>query len=136
MTVGRPLPEPTVLSAPFWAAAARGQLVLQQCASCGSRQWTPQRACRSCLSFRLDWTPVSGRATVYSYSVVTRPQSPSFRTPYIVAIVELAEGPRLLTDLIGVDPADVAIGMAVQVSFETVGDIGLYHFAPVPEARQ
>ena len=131
----RLLPEPTRLSAPFWSAAARGELLLQQCDSCGNLQWTPQHACRSCLSLDLGWTGVSGRAVVYSYSVVTRPQSPSFDAPYIVAIVELDEGPRMLTDLVGVEPAAVSIGMPVQVSFETVGGIGLYHFTPIQESK-
>lgn len=135
MTADRLLPEPTPLSAPFWSAAARGELVLQRCASCGNLQWAPLRACRTCLSLDLCWVEMSGRAVVYSYSVVTRPQSPSFEVPYIVAIVELDEGPRILTDLVGVDPAGVSIGMPVQVSFETVGDIGLYHFTPVQELK-
>jgi uncharacterized OB-fold protein len=135
LTADRLLPEPTALSAPFWSAAARGELILQQCTVCGNLQWTPQRACRTCLSLDLGWTKVSGQGVLYSYSVVTRPQSPAFTAPYIVAIVQLDEGPRMLTDLVGVDPAAVSIGMAVQVSFETVGNIGLYHFTPVQGAR-
>lgn len=87
-------------------------------------------ACSHCLSETLEWTPVSGKGTLYSYSVVHRPQTPAFEAPYVVAIVELAEGPRLLTDLIDVDPQKVSVGMAVEVAFEDMGDLALYHFRP------
>ena len=78
----------------------------------------------------MEWTKVSGRGTIYSYTVVHRAATPAFKAPYTVAIVELAEGPRILTDLIEVNPQDVNIGMEVQVAFEDVGEVALYHFRP------
>lgn len=121
-------PTPSLLSEPFWKAVRDGVLLLQRCTTCAGWEWTPQMACSVCHTETLAWRETSGRGTLYSYSVVTRPQTPEFATPYVVAIVELEEGPRLLTDLVEVDPADVAIDMPVEVAF--VGD-GLYHFRPV-----
>lgn len=125
-------PRPSPLSEPFWQAARAGVLVLQRCRTCGRWEWTPQMACSACHTETLDWQEASGRGTLYSFSVVTRPQTPDFATPYVVAIVELAEGPRMLTDLVGADTdsarGNLAIGMPVEVAF--TGD-GLYHFRAV-----
>jgi uncharacterized OB-fold protein len=87
-------------------------------------------ACSGCYRQSLEWTPVSGRGSVYSYSVVHRAQTPAFQVPYVVAIVELAEGPRMLTSIVDVKPEQVRIGMDVEVAFEPVGDIALYAFRP------
>jgi len=124
------LPRPTSLSAPFWAAAARHQLVIQRCRDDGRYEWTPQQACSRCLRETLEWTPASGRGTVYSFSVVTRPAVPGLAVPYIVAIVELAEGPRMLTRLRGLDPHDARIGLPVRVAFEDADELALYLFEP------
>ena len=128
----KPLPVPSELSRPFWEATRQGILKLQRCDDCGAFVWTPQPACRRCLGERLRWTPVSGRGTVYSFSVLHRPPTPAFQVPHVVAIVELTEGPRLMADLIEVRPEAVRIGMPVEVAFEIVGDVGLYHFRPRP----
>ena len=126
----RPLPRPTQLSKPFWDATARHELVLQRCTIDGHYEWTPQFACSKCLNESLEWVAVTGLGTVYSYSVVHRPQGPEFEVPYIVAIVELDEGPRMLTSLVDISPDEVQIGMPVQVSFEDAGDLALYRFGP------
>jgi uncharacterized OB-fold protein len=131
MENGRPVPEPTPLSAPFWRAAADGVLVVQRCQDCGRLEWTPQVACSRCLTETLQWARMSGRGTVYSFSVVHRPQTPAFPAPYVVAIVELEEGVRMLTDLVGVHPEQVRIGQPVAVAFDTTAPVALYHFAPV-----
>jgi uncharacterized OB-fold protein len=89
-------------------------------------------ACSRCLEETLEWQPVSGRGRVYSFSIVDRPLAAGFPSPSIVAIVELTEGPRMLTDLVGVEPRDCHIGMPVHVSFEDAGTLALYHFAPIP----
>ena len=127
---GRPLPSPSPLSRHFWEGTKRGVLLVQRCRRCGGYEWTPQMACSRCLEEILEWVPVSGRGTVYSYSVVHRPQGPAFVAPYVVAIVELAEGPHMLSDLIDVATDEVRIGMAVEVAFEDVGEVALYHFRP------
>lgn len=129
------MPVPTSLSAPFWEGTLQGVLRLQRCEGCGHHEWTPQQVCSRCLRDSLEWKPVSGRGTVYSFSVVHRPQTPGFQAPYAVAIVELEEGPRMLTDLVGIEPDSIRIGMPVEVAFENVGAVALYHFRPCSEPR-
>lgn len=123
--VGLPIPMPTSLSAPFWDAAAEGTFVLQRCPADGHHEWTPQLACSVCLGDTLEWVPASGLGTIYSFSVVSRPQVPGFEVPYVVAIVELAEGPRMLTQLVGSDASAVVIGAAVRVCFVERGGVNL-----------
>ncbi|MFC7550470.1 Zn-ribbon domain-containing OB-fold protein [Plantactinospora sp. GCM10030261] len=130
-TAIRPVPRPTALSAPFWDAARSGELVIQRCATCGGYEWTPQVGCSRCYTETLQWTRVSGQGTVYTYSVVYRPPTPAYDTPFVVAIVELAEGVRMMTDLIEVDPAEVRIEMPVEVTFDRELPMPLYHFRPV-----
>jgi uncharacterized OB-fold protein len=126
----RPMPRPSALTEPFWRATKEQRLVLQRCTSCGEYVWTPQMACRSCLTETLEWTEVSGRGTIYSFVVIHRAATPAFTAPYAVVIVELEEGPRILSDMVDVDPEAVRIGMPVEVAFEDAGEVGLYHFRP------
>src|SRR5258707_9827185 len=86
-----PLPVPSPLTEPFWAAVRHHRLEIQRCRECGGYQWTPQMVCGACLEDTLDWTAVSGLATVYSFTIVRRPQSPAFTAPYVVAEVDLDE---------------------------------------------
>lgn len=130
-----PLPRPTEFTQPFWDAAAAGTLVLQRCADCRAWQWTPYPACTSCTSERLEWTAASGRGSVYSWSVVQRPQTAAFTPGYVVAIVELDEGPRMLTNLVDVARDDIRIGLRVEVAFRTERGCTLYPFRPLPESR-
>ena len=123
------MPVPTSLSLPFWEATKRGVLRLQRCRVCKTYEWTPQMVCSHCLKDNLEWTDVSGRGRIYSFSVVHRPATPGFRVPYVVGIVELDEGPRMLTNL-DVDPAEVRIDMPVEVAFEDAGELALYRFRP------
>ena len=106
-------------AAPYWEAARQGQLVVQQCDKCGRFQLYPRVVCAGCQGHQLRWAVASGEGTVYSYSVVYRPMAnyPD-AVPYIVAIVELDEGPRLVTRLVGLSPEDASIGMGVSVDFE------------------
>ena len=126
----RPRPVPSALTAPFWEATARGQLVIQRCTTCGRFVWTPQLACRDCLTETLEWAPVSGRGNIYSFVVMHRAATPAFSAPYAIVVVELEEGVRILSDMVEVDIADVQIGLPVEVAFELSGDIGFYHFRP------
>ena len=128
---GTPLPRPTPLSAPHWEGCREGELRVQRCADCQTYVFIPQPACTSCFSEALEWTAMRGRGVVYSYTVVHRPQRPQFRVPYVVAIVELEEGCHMMTNLIGVDPDDVRIGMEVEVEFvERSETITLPYFRP------
>jgi uncharacterized OB-fold protein len=103
---------------------------MQRCTSCGEYVWTPQMACRTCLTETLEWAPVSGRGTIYSFVVVHRAPTPAFTAPYAIVIVHLDEGPRLLSDMVAVAPQEVHIGMPVEVAFEPAGEVGWYHFRP------
>jgi len=118
-----PLPEPSELTAGFWDAARREELVLQRCRSCGTLRHYPQLLCPGCTSSEWDWAPVSGRGVVHSFTVTHQAFHPAWadRLPYVVATVELDEGPRMVSDL-DEDPGDVAIGRRVEVFFERVDD--------------
>lgn len=123
-----PLPVPTVLSRPFWEAAAKHRLVIQRCESCRRYEWVPQIRCSACLQDALKWVDVSGRAKVFTFSVVHRSASPAFEAPYVLAIVELEEGSRLMTNLIDVPVDEIAIGLDVRVVFQDVGGCALPKF--------
>ena len=131
----RLVPPVSPLTEPYWAAARDGRLVVQWCQQCQSPMFPPRAHCPSCGSGDLQWRPASGAATVYSYTVAHRPPHPVLRQqcPLVVAIVELAEGPRLVTNIVGCDPGDVEVGMPVQVTFEPVddSDVHLPVFAPI-----
>jgi uncharacterized OB-fold protein len=120
----RPIPRPSALTQPYWDAARRGQMAVQCCEACGHRPFPPRANCPSCGASSLSWSPVSGQATVYSYTIAHRPPHPAFATqlPLVVAIVELEEGPRMVTNIVGCDPADVEVGMAVEATFEPIDD--------------
>ncbi len=116
----KPLPNPSPTSRPFWEAAKRHELKLQRCAECGKFVYYPRDRCPDCFSDRLEWRPVSGRATVYSYTVVYRAATRLFAdAPYILAVVELEEGPRLTTNLVA-SPEAMRVGMPVTVFFDDV----------------
>lgn len=116
----KPLPKPTETSRPFWDAAKAHRLELQQCGGCGAFIYYPRDRCPQCLSDRLDWKPVSGKGKVYSYTVVRRASTRAFADkPYVLAIVELDEGPRMTTN-IEAQPESVKVGMPVSVFFEDV----------------
>ena len=99
----KPLPQPDADSAAYWAALKEGRLLLQHCLVCSHVQAYQQGLCRSCGSERLEHRAASGRGRVYSYSVVHRAPGPAFKadTPYAVLLVELAEGPRMISTLVG-----------------------------------
>jgi uncharacterized OB-fold protein len=113
-----PLPRPTALSKPHWDGCKEGKLRVQKCADCSAYIFIPAPCCSSCLGENLEWVDSSGRGTLYSYTVVHRPQQPSFEVPYTVAVVELEEGWHMLSNLDGVAPEDVEIGMPLEVVFE------------------
>jgi uncharacterized OB-fold protein len=134
----KPLPVPDADSAAFWAGLRDGRLLLQHCLACAHVQVYQQGICRNCGSEQLEHRAASGRGRVYSYSVVHRAPGPAFKadTPYAVLLVELAEGPRMISSLVGGDPSTVAIGMAVALVCERVTDgITLPRFRPVEADR-
>jgi uncharacterized OB-fold protein len=129
----RPLPDPSALTQPFWAAAKERELRIQRCHACDTHLFYPRYLCTACGSDDLRWCLVSGRATVFTFTVARRPTHPALadRVPYVIAVVELEEGPKLTTNLVDIDPEDVAIGLSVQATFEDVDDVTLVQFRPV-----
>ena len=128
----RPLPRPDAVSAPYWEAAARGELLVQECPKCGNRQFYPRTVCTRCGADP-EWLTCSGKGTVHTYTVIRQNHAKPFRDelPYVVAIVELEEGPRLMSNVVGCDVADVHIGLPVEVTFEQADEgVGVPFFRP------
>ena len=129
------IPGMTELTRPYWAAAREGRLVVQQCPACGQLWHPPLPRCPNCHHAELAWREVAGTGTVYTYTVVTHPTHIALadRVPYVVAIVELTEGPRVVTGITGCEPRDVRAGMPVRARFVPVSpDITLPWFEVVP----
>ncbi len=129
----RILPNVTEENAPYWRSARSHALQLPFCMSCERAFYPVQRRCPRCLGDRLEWRPVSGRARVYSWVVDHQVYDQSFagRIPYIVAVVELEEGPRLVTNIVNCSPGDVRRDVAVRFVYEDVDDeIALVYFEP------
>ena len=120
----RPLPWPDAETAPYWEAAKRRALVVQRCTACGTHRFYPRALCPSCHAEGFDWVEVSGRGSIYSFTVVHRAPSPAFagKVPYALAIVALDEGPHMLSEIVGTPPGDIAIGMRLAVDFQEIGD--------------
>jgi uncharacterized OB-fold protein len=123
---------------PFWDGCGEGKLLLQQCAACQAYRHPPSPICPNCLSERHGWVPASGRATVYTFVIVREARRGWDKmVPYVLAVVELEEGPRMLTNLVNLAPEDAAIGMPVEVVFEELeGGAKLPLFQPRAETPQ
>jgi uncharacterized OB-fold protein len=117
----RPVPVPDEASAPFFAGAARGELMLQRCGACGAFMWPVKPRCVECFSGDVEWTAAAGRAELYSF-VVVHQRYPGFEEPYVVATVETPEGVRFNTSIVGADPGELEIGMPLEVVFESLSD--------------
>lgn len=132
----RPVPVPDETSAFHWRAARDGRLAVQRCGACGHWQYPPEVGCPSCQAGedRLVPTDVSGRGTVFSFTVVRQAFDVAYldALPLVVALVELEEdaGLRILTNLVDVEPGAVSVGMSVAVAFEALGDGALPVFRP------
>ena len=118
----RPVPDPDVSGAPFWEAAARHELVLQTCASCGTIRHPPRPMCAVCNSMEYTFERASGRGRIWSWVIAHAPVLPSFaeKVPYNVVVVELDEGVRMVGNLFDVDNDAITEGMPVTVDFEDV----------------
>jgi hypothetical protein len=115
----RPAPPATELTEPFWAGGLSGELRLQQCANCGHIRYPISTICPVCWSADCDWTPLSGRGTVQSHIVFERAYHEAWagQVPYVVALIELDEGPVLVSNVVGVQPSAVRVGQPVTVTF-------------------
>ena len=131
----KPIPEPDRVTTPFWEAAKQGRLLIQRCPNCGAYQFYPQASCRRCLSDGLEWVDAKGKGTIYSYTVIHRAPSRSFEpdVPYTVALVDLDEGCRMMSNIVEVSPEAVRVGMSVEVVFDAITpEISLPRFRPAP----
>ena len=119
----KPLPHPSPESLPFWEGARAGKLILPRCNACGRFWFPPSQRCRHCLSADFAWRECAGEGRIYSFVVYHRLYHPGFENdvPYVVGIVELDEGPRLLTNIIGTPWEDIRCDMRVRVVFEDTG---------------
>ncbi|MSP56001.1 MAG: Zn-ribbon domain-containing OB-fold protein [Myxococcales bacterium] len=117
----RPLPTPTSVSRRYWDSVNAEALTIPRCRDCGAVHFYPHALCVSCMSPNLDYIPVSGNGTVYTYTVIRSPQ-PAFRgmEPYVVANVELDEGVRMMANVITDDPDSVGIGTRVRLVYQPV----------------
>lgn len=120
---------------PFWEAAREGRLLLRRCEACGRHHHYPRPFCPHCWSEDVAWVQACGEATLYTWSTVFMNDLPPFgeRVPYVAAVVDLAEGPRMMTNVVDCDPAELAVGMALRVAFrEETDDIHVPVFTPNP----
>ena len=120
-TPAKPVPRATAESRPFWDAAQQQKLLLQHCRACGKFWFPPSARCHHCLSPDFAWEEVSGEGRIYSFVVYHRLYHPAFEQdlPYVVALIELREGPRLLTNIVGAPWQNVRCDQPVHVVFET-----------------
>ena len=133
----KPIPFPDTVTSAFWDAARENKLLVQHCNDCGERQFFPQSCCRNCLGENLDWIEASGKGKVYSYTIVNRPPTARFQedVPYVVALIELEEGVRMMSNVVEIEPDDVRVDMPVEVVFDEITSaISLPKFRPIDKA--
>tara|TARA_B100000700_G_C14819060_1_gene748937 strand:+ start:468 stop:893 length:426 start_codon:yes stop_codon:yes gene_type:complete len=117
--MAKPLPHPTPTEKPFFDACKQGRLILQRCDRCNHFIFYPRVHCNVCHTTELTWCPATGKGTIASYTVVHRSVSSDFKAPYVVALIDLHEGPRMMSQIVGADLDSLEIGMAVTVDFES-----------------
>jgi uncharacterized OB-fold protein len=116
------LPEPTKISKPFWDSCKAEAMEIQRCADCGIYAYYPVYVCPECASRNLEWTRVSGRGTVYTYTVAERSMFDDAEGPVVVVLVELEEGAMMTSNIKVADPHSVHVGMSVKLAYEPVSD--------------
>lgn len=137
MSYSKPLPTVTLDGAPFWEATREKTLKIQHCPDCGQYQFPPRRLCMHCAGRKVGWRTVCGQGRIYSFTIVHRAPEASFaaEVPYVVAVIDLAEGGRMMTNLVGCSPADVRVDMPVTAVFEEVTDtVTLVKFRPTNDS--
>lgn len=120
----KPVPVPDEASLPFFEGARRHELMLQRCTACGAFMWPVKPRCVDCFAADPEWAASSGRGTLYTFAIVHQLSHPGFADdmPYNVAVVELEEGVRMTTNIVGCDDSEFQIGMSLEVRFEAVGE--------------
>ncbi|WP_151447053.1 Zn-ribbon domain-containing OB-fold protein [Lacisediminimonas profundi] len=122
--IHRLLPVATDITRPYWDAAAKNSLVIQHCPACGKNQFYPRGFCISCLSPDIEWKECSGKGKIYTFTVNHRAPNPYMeqKLPYVVAMIELDEGTRMMTNIVDSPIAEVKIGKRVKVVFEKISE--------------
>lgn len=129
------LPPISPESEAYWQGCKAGKLLLQKCADCGHIQFYPRLLCTACAGDNLDWHEASGNGIVKSFTIIRRAVSAAYEpdAPYVVALIEVAEGPTMMSNVVGCDPESVSIGLRVKVRFEAFSDaVSVPIFAPYP----
>jgi len=118
------LPVPDDSTQAWWDATAEGRLLIARCGGCREAHYYPRPFCPRCGGEDVAWEEASGDATLYTWSIVYRNDLPPFRdkVPYVAAVVDLAEGPRMMTNVVGCEPEGLTVGMALRLGFEELGD--------------
>lgn len=118
----RTRPPVTPLTQPWFEGCARGELLLQRCDNCREHQFYPRTLCSHCGKADPDWVTASGRGCIASFSIVRRGITRAYEAPYVVALIDLEEGPRMMSNIVDCDPETIVIGQAVTVTFEPWND--------------
>jgi uncharacterized OB-fold protein len=119
-----PVPVANADSLPYWNAARERRLLIRKCSACGALHFMPRYLCPSCWSDKLEWVQSRGHGVVHSFTVIRRAPAPAFAAlvPYVIALIELDEGPRMMANVVGEGALEVHIGDSVDVTFEDRGD--------------
>jgi uncharacterized OB-fold protein len=135
--VGIPAPTPSLPSQPYWEACAAGKLLFQRCQQCKSINILPAFFCSNCYSAKLAWEESGGKGRLYSWTVVWRPQHPTFVVPYAPAVVALEEGANVLSAIIHCAPEEISVDMPLQVEFHRISEaITLPYFKPAQQTTR
>ena len=132
--VSKHLPVPTPETAPYWEGCRKHELLIQRCDDCGEHQFYPRSVCGKCMSGKLEWVRASGRGRVVSYTVMHRAVSDAYAAEAgdPLVLVDLEEGPRMMSRVVGCDLARLEIGMAVEVVFDDWSkEISIPKFRPL-----
>jgi uncharacterized OB-fold protein len=135
----RSLPVPTQVSAEYWDACRRHELLIQRCTGCARHQFYPRLVCACCSEKSLEWVRASGRATLTTYTIVRRPVSRPYaaEVPYVVALVALEEGPTMMTHVVHCEIGELRIGMPLEVVFEDWPEgVTMPNFRPAGAAQK
>ena len=123
-TVQKPIPVPDELSAPFFDGARDGKLMLQHCIACDGWSFPVRERCPHCFAAKLEWRAASGKGTLYTFAIMHQVMNPGFvgQTPYNVSQIDLAEGVRMISNVVDIPNAALKIGMALEAVFDDLGD--------------
>ncbi len=128
-------PTPTPETAPYWEGCRNHELLIQRCTECGEHQFYPRLLCGHCMSREIEWVRAGGRGKVVSYTVMNRPVSEAYagENDGTLALIQLDEGPTMMSNLVDCEAGQLGIGMVVEVVFEDWSDeISIPKFRPVP----